>query len=70
MGKRSFRAKRNMLLVFFFGITFAYFMWLVWRKLTEVIGNSNIVLAITGGIVLLGIILGYFPIKKLAERFS
>lgn len=57
-------------ITFFIGCTFAYFMWLLWKKLTEWIGDSNIVLLITGFIVLLGIITGYFSFKSIARKFT
>ena len=51
------------------GITAAYFIWLTWNKLTDVIGSTNIVWGITGGIVLLAIVTGYFSIDKIVRRF-
>lgn len=54
----------------FFGISFAYFLWLSWKKLTEVIGSTNIVWGIMGGIVIIGIVTGTFGFRKLAERFK
>lgn len=53
----------------FVGITFAFFMWLSWQKLTEWIGNSNIVWGITGLIVLIAIPLGYFSFNKIVNKF-
>ena len=57
-------------ITFFFGITFAYFTWLSWNKLTEITGDSTIVWFVTGIIVLLGILVGKFSFYKLAERFT
>lgn len=52
------------------GVTFAYFVWLTWNKLTEYIGDSNTVWFITGSIVLVGIMTGYFSWKKVISRFN
>ena len=52
------------------GAIFAFFVWLTWKKLTEFIGNTNIVWAITGGLVLLLILIGHFSLKKLAKGFT
>lgn len=76
MNKR--RSKKKLLknlkiklwITLFIGITFSYFLWISWQKLTDWIGNSTIVWAITGGIVLLAIILGYFSFDKIAKKFK
>jgi len=57
-------------ITFTFGVTFAYFIWLSWNKLTEWIGDSTIVWIITGIIVLIGIASGYFGLKHVFERFT
>ena len=57
-------------ITFAFGATFAYFVWLSWNKLTELIGNSTTVWIITGIIVLLGILIGKLSFSKLAKRFT
>lgn len=56
-------------LTFFFGATFAYFVWLLWRKLTEWVGDADLVLWITGFIVIVGILLGFLSFKKVAKKF-
>ncbi len=53
-----------------FGVTFAYFVWLSWSKLTDWIGDSTTVWIITGVIVLIGIASGFFGVKQLSERFT
>ena len=69
--RRTKKIKLNILFwtSLFVAITFAYFMWLVWEKLTTLIGNSNLVLIITGGIVLVGIATGVFGVNKILDQF-
>ena len=67
---KKFKLKLSLWLTFFVGITFAYFMWLLWKKLTEVMGDSIYVLAITGGIILIAIFTGYFSFNKIVKRFT
>ena len=54
----------------FFGISFAYFIWLSWQKLTEWIGEGMIIWFILAGIVIVGIILGKIGFNKFIEEFS
>ena len=61
--------KKSYWLGLFIGITTAYFVWLVWNKITELVGDSDLVLIITGTIVILAIVLGFTGFKKLATRF-
>ena len=68
--KKKTSLKFKFWLTFIVGITFAYFLWLSWQKLTEYLGNSNIVWCVTGGIVLLAIFFGYFSINKITKRFT
>jgi len=68
--KKKNRLKSSIWITLFVGITFSYFIWLVWKKLTEWIGSSWVILGITGGIVLLAIIFGYFSINKIAKKFT
>ena len=69
MVKKSTKLKISLILTLFAGITFCYFTWLTWLKLTEWIGNSNIVWAITGGMVLFFIVFGYFGVDKIIKKF-
>lgn len=55
---------------FFTGVTFSYFIWLSYNKLTDLLGNSTTVWIITGSIVLLSIILGFFSVNKLVKKFT
>ena len=64
------KLKTSMWISLFLGVTFAYFMWLVWSKLTSWVGNSDWVLIITGGIILIAIIFGKFGIDKVIKKFS
>jgi len=57
-------------ITFAIGVTFAYFMWLTWQKLTIWIGDSNIVWIITGVIVLVALLTGFISFKKVAEKFN
>jgi glucan phosphoethanolaminetransferase (alkaline phosphatase superfamily) len=68
--KLSTKVKLEFWISFVFGVTFAYFIWLTWNKLTEWIGNSTIAWIITGFIVILGILLGHFSIKGIAKKFA
>jgi len=69
MVKKSTKIKISLGISVFVGISFAYFLYLSWLNLTEWIGNSNVVWAITGGILLLAIIFGYFGIDKIIKKF-
>jgi hypothetical protein len=67
--KRNLKLEASFWITFFVGVTFAYFMWLSWEKLTTMVGNSNVVWAVSGGVVLLAILTGYFSWQKIARRF-
>lgn len=69
MVKKSTEEEIKFWTSFFIGITFSYFIWVSWLKLTELIGDSNWVWIITGLIVLIGIILGHFSVKTILKRF-
>jgi len=58
------------ILTFFIGVSFAYGTWLVWKKLTELIGDSNIVLVIIIIIVSFGVISGIFSYEKIIDKFA
>ncbi len=68
--KRKRKLLKSYWITLFIGITAAYFIWLTWNKLTEIIGDTTKVWLITGLIVLIGIIIGHFSFKELAERFT
>jgi len=51
-------------------VTTSYFVWLSWNKLTDYFGDSDLVWMITGGIVLVALIIGHFGFKTLAEKFT
>jgi len=57
-------------ITFFVGITFSYGVWLIWKKLTDWIGDANIVLYIIIGILIIAGLTGFFSFKKIAEKFS
>jgi len=69
MKKRN-KLKIDFFVTLFIGVCFAYFMWLTWQKLTEWMGNSWIVWGITGLIVLVAIVLGYFSFSKIVKKFT
>ncbi len=52
------------------GVTFAYFLYLSWLKLTAIIGNSTLVWFITGAIVVIAIITGFFSFNKITDKFT
>ena len=56
---RRLKLKLGFVLTLFFSGSFLYGVWLLWKKLTDVIGSSNLVLAIVWGIIVAGIFLGY-----------
>lgn len=62
--------KKSYIVTLFFGASFAYLVWLLWRRLTEWIGNSDLVMLILVIIVALGLWLGIFSIRKLGDRFT
>lgn len=68
--KLAKKLKRSYWFTLFIGITVAYFIWLSWNLLTDVIGNTLIVWSITGGIILLAILIGHFSFKKLAKKLK
>lgn len=63
------KLKRSYWFTLFIGITAAYFIWLTWNKLTEVIGNTTLVWGITGVILILAILVGHFSFRGLAKRY-
>ena len=68
--KKKYKKITSYWITLFVGVTLAYFIWLTWDRLTVWIGNSNIVWMITGGIVVLAIVLGHFSFKKIAKKFT
>jgi len=58
------------LIPLFFGVSFAYLIWLVWEKLTTMIGDSDKVLLIMFVIVVIGIWLGKLSVNKLTGEFT
>jgi len=68
--KRKTKLEIRFWITLFIGISFSYFVWLLWKKLTTWIGDSIIVLIITGTIVLLGILFGFFSFKRIAKKFT
>jgi len=68
--KRKNKVKIAMGLSIIAGATLAYFVWLTWAKLTDFIGNSNLVWGITGALVLIFLALGCFSINRIVERFT
>ena len=70
MIKKKTKLKISMCITLFVGITFAFFMWISWQKLTILLGNSNLVWVISGGVVLVAIIFGYFGIDRIVKRFT
>jgi len=60
----------KLLIPLFFGVSFAYLIWLVWEKLTTMIGDSDKVLLIMFVIVVIGIWLGKLSVNKLTGEFT
>lgn len=70
MVKNITKLKINFFIHLFLGICFGYFMWLTWQKLTLWIGNSTIVWGITGSIILVAILLGYFNVNRIFKKYT
>ena len=51
-------------------VTLMYFIWLSWKILTDLIGDSYVVWIITGVIILIAIATGYFSVKKITDKFN
>ena len=68
--KKSNKKVISYWLTLFIGVSLCYFIWLSWLKLTDFIGDANLVWLITGAIVLFAIVLGHLSIKKVVERFT
>lgn len=51
------------------GVTFSYFIYLSWRKLTELLGDSDLAWMISGGLVVVFILAGYFSFDKIVDNF-
>lgn len=63
------KGKLILLASLFFGITFAYLVWLIWQKLSEWLGNSNWTIIICGIIVVIGLLLGFLSTKQIVRKF-
>ena len=68
--QKKLKLKISLWITFFVGVTVAYFMWLLWKKFTEAMGDSLYVLGITGGIILIAITTGFFSFNKIVKRFA
>ncbi len=64
------RLIRSYWVTLFIGISFSFFIWLSWKKFSEWIGDSTIVWIIAGVIVLIGIFIGKFSFKRVANKFT
>jgi len=67
---KKFRLKKTLWLTLFFGVSFAYFIWLVWNKLTDLIGDSDKVLVVLLFIILFGLFTGNITINKIIKEFG
>jgi len=68
--KRKTKLQVSFWISFFVGITFAYGIWLLWKKLTEFIGDGWIILVIIGIVLLIAAFAGYFSWKKISRKFT
>lgn len=68
--KKRTKLKATLAITILAGVTFAYFLFLTWKKLTEWIGDTNIVWGLTGALVLVFIFTGYFSFEKIAKYFT
>lgn len=67
--------KRNKLKISFgltllSGVTFSYIIWLFWKKLTDFVGDTWIVMGIAVAILIVLAFAGYFSFDKLARKFT
>ncbi len=67
--KKGLKGMLTFLLTFAFTVTLGFFVWLTWKLIADWIGSSVAVWAIAGGIVVVGIVGGFFSIKKIIKRF-
>lgn len=70
MTQKQSKLKGAFWITLFVGVTFSYFLWITWEKLTLWIGNSWVVWGITGLIVLMAILTGYFSFNKIISKFT
>jgi len=68
MGKKR-TLKIGLLLSFFAGVSLAYFIWLFWRKLTELIGDSDTVMIILGVLIAIFLVTGVFSLDRITKKF-
>lgn len=64
------RMMKSYWITLFIGVTFSFFVWLTWSRLQAYFGDSNTVWAITGGIVLVAILIGHYSFKRVANKFT
>jgi len=64
------KLKRNYWITWFIAISIAYFIWLSWSKLTDLIGNSDTIWFILLGLIVLLMVTGWFKLKGVLERFK
>jgi len=64
------RAKKVWVISWIIAISLAYFVFLTWNKLSELIGDSNILWMILAGIFLILVLVGWFNLKKGLEKFT
>ena len=62
------KKKMAFLGTFSMGIIIAIFIWSAWKKLNELVGDTNIVLAVTGGAIIFFIIMGWLSLDKVVKR--
>ena len=70
MKKKTKKLMKSYYVTLFLGVTLSFFIWLSWNKLTDYLGNSDLVWMITGGVVVLAIIIGHFSFKSVAEKLT
>jgi hypothetical protein len=67
--KRKTKKKLRFWITLFVGVTFAYFIWLTWKKLTEWMGSSTTIWIITGSIVIIAMLTGFWSWNKVTKKF-
>ena len=62
--------KKNKYIVMFAVLTTAFFIWLFWEKVSDLLGNSNLTFVIVGVVVVILVYLGYVTPNGIFKRIG
>ena len=68
--KPKTRRRVGAFLTIFIGVTLAFLIWNLWKKLSGLLGDSWTLIGIMGVIVLIGLFFGFISIDKIIKKFS